>query len=570
MAVSGRKSSDFSGSISKGSAEDFDHKCEPCLAIGQQIEANGFCVDCQEYLCKNCFAYHQRIKATKNHQLLDKGSMGKHTMQRKDSVVCTEKCALHGNKTIEFFCTQHDSLGCTVCITMNHRACKIDYIPDKCTGIGDTEEYRETMGKLEQKIKDLDKVMKRVNVEDKGIDTCHDKALQEIIKFRKEINDHLDQLQRKIQADIDKKKSADKQKVQEIIKICSNISTDISKLQSNLKDSKASQQHGQLYIYIKQAQSKLKSDEFRKAKESLAQTCTQYRFERSKDLENAISRQEIFGQLSDPTNVITPKKNKTNFKLRYKDDINACTKSDKNDCYITGCAVLSSQKIVLADEDNCKLKVVDRQSKVVIEEKTLDSVPRDITVLPQDQIAVTMPNSGEIYIMSTAGKLSIVRKIPVTGECRGITYHQDHLYVICWDPHCVRILDIQCNVQNTIYLNNEVFSYPNYIVFNEDSRLIYISDLMTENVVNITLQGDVSAVYKNKDVRTPFGMLMLEDGSLLVCYTSIGTIHRISGDFKQSQTMIDGLTKPWCICYNHHLQEVYIGGKSQLKVFSLQ
>ncbi|XP_053383696.1 E3 ubiquitin/ISG15 ligase TRIM25-like [Mercenaria mercenaria] len=538
MAVSGRKSSDFSGSVSKGSAEDFDHECEPCLAIGQQIEAHGFCVDCQEYLCKNCFAYHQRIKATKNHQLLDKWSTGKHTSQRKDSVMCTEKCTLHGNKTIEFFCTQHDSLGCTVCITLNHRACKIDYIPDKCAGIGDTKEYRETMRNLEQKMKELDEVTKRANVEDKEIDTCHDKALQEIIKFRKEINDHLDQLQRKIQADIDKKKSADKQKVQEVIKICSNISTDISKLKSNLQDSKSSQQHGQLYINIKQAQSKLMSDEIQKAEKSLAQTKTQYIFERSKDLENAISRQEIFGKLSDPTNLVTPKKKKPVDKLTYKDDINVRIKSDQNDCYITGCAVLSSHKIVLADENNSKLKVVDRQSKVVIEEKSLDSKPWDITVLPQDQIAVTMPNRREIYLMSTASKLSIIH--------------------------------IQGNVQNTISLNNKVFDSPHYIVFNEDSRLIYISNYLTHNVVSITLQGDVSAVYEYKDVRKPLGMLMLEDGSLLVCCMFTGIIHRISGDLKQGQTMIDGLTFPRSICYNRHLQEVYIGCENQLKVFSLQ
>ncbi|XP_053391788.1 uncharacterized protein LOC128554543 [Mercenaria mercenaria] len=566
MAVSGRKSSDFRDSISKGSAEDFDHSCEPCLVIGKHVEAHGFCVECQKYLCNNCYAYHKQIKATKSHQLLDKKSMGQHALQRKDSAVCNEKCPLHGNEIIKFFCTNHEYLGCTDCITLNHRACQIDYIPDKYAGIGDTEEYRETMKKLEQKIKEFDEVMKRANVEDKEIDTCYDKALQEIIKFRKEIDDHLDQLQMKIQADIDKKKSADKQNLQEVIKICSNISTDISKLKSNLQDSKSSQQHGQLYINIKQVQSKLKSDEVKKAEETLAQTYTQYRFERSKDLENVISKQKILGTFS----LVTPKKKKTIDKLTYDDDINVRTKSDKRDYCISGCALLSSHKIVLADEDNSKLKVVDRQSKVVIEEKSLDSGPWDVTVLPQDQIAVTMPDSNEIYIMSTAGKLSIIRKIPVTGECRGITYHQDRLYVICWDPRCVRILDIQGNVQNTISLNNKVFRSPNYIVFNEDSRLIYISDVWTHNVVSITLQGDVSAVYENKDVTRPLGMLMFEDGSLLVCCRDSGIIHRISGDLKQGQAMIDGLTYSLSICYNRQQQKVYIGGKNQLKVFSVQ
>ncbi|XP_053389506.1 uncharacterized protein LOC128552483 [Mercenaria mercenaria] len=510
-------------------------------------------------------------KPQKVTNFLTKRAWAKKTIQRKDSAVCTEKCTRHGNKTIEFFCTQHDSLGCTVCITLNHRACKIDYIPDKCAGIGDTEEYRETMKKLEQKIKELHEVMKRANVEDKEIDSCHDKALQEIVKFRKEINDHLDKSQRKIQAAIDKKKSADKQKAQEVIKICSNNYTEICKLKSNLQDSKASQQHGQLYINIKQAQSNLTSDEVQKAEESLAQTKTQYIFERSKQLENVISKKGIFGKLSDPTSLVTPKKKKTIDKLPFKDDINVRTESDENDCEISGCVVFTSHKIVLADQINSKLKVVDRKSKVVVEEMSLDCRPGDITLLSQDQIAVTMPFSKVIYIMSTAGKLSVIRKIPVTGECRGITYHQDRLYVVCDKPNCVRVLDIQGNIHNTIFLSDKVFDSPNYIAFNEDSKLIYISDF-SDSVASITLQGDVCAVYKNKDVRKPLGMLMLADGSLLVCCCDTGIIHRISGDLTQGQTMVNGRSMwcPWFICYNHYQKEVYISDGNQLNVFSLQ
>ncbi|XP_053391556.1 E3 ubiquitin-protein ligase TRIM33-like [Mercenaria mercenaria] len=141
MAVSGRKVADFQGSLSKGSAEDFDHRCEPCLAIGQQIEAHGFCVDCQEHLCKNCFAYHQRLKANKHHQLVNKDNMAKHAVS-KESDKCTEKCQVHKKEVIKFFCPKHEALGCNDCIVLNHRACDIDYIPDKCAGIGDSAEFR--------------------------------------------------------------------------------------------------------------------------------------------------------------------------------------------------------------------------------------------------------------------------------------------------------------------------------------------------------------------------------------------------------------------------------------------
>ncbi|XP_053383731.1 E3 ubiquitin-protein ligase TRIM33-like [Mercenaria mercenaria] len=168
MAVSGRKVSDFRGSVSKSSAEDFDHSCEPCLAIGQYVEAHGFCVDYQEYLCNTCFAYHQRTKASKHHQLLDKGNIDKHTIHSKSSTVCTEKCPIHKNELIKFFCTNHEFLGCTDCITLNHRTCKIDFIPDKCVGIGDSNEYRETMRELDRKMKDMDTLIKKAALQGGG------------------------------------------------------------------------------------------------------------------------------------------------------------------------------------------------------------------------------------------------------------------------------------------------------------------------------------------------------------------------------------------------------------------
>ncbi|XP_053384929.1 uncharacterized protein LOC123536960 [Mercenaria mercenaria] len=571
MAVSGRKLPNFQGSILLGSAEDFDHSCQPCLTIGQHVGAHGFCVECQEYLCKTCFECHKRTKASRNHQLLDKENVGKHASTSKDSDECTEKCSVHKKEIIKFFCPTHKALGCNDCIILDHRTCKIDYIPDKCADIGDSEEYRDIMKKLSEKMKDAEDIMKKAEVRDKEIDNCHAGIIKEILNFRKEINERLDQLQQKIQKDADKKKSNDKIIIKMVLDECANISSDIKKLQSSLQADKSSRQNGQLYINIKRAESKLKSEEVRKADENLAKTNIQYSFERNTDLENMLSKQSVFGTLNLSASFVTSTKKKQIKTLTHKEYINVKTKSDSDIyyCYITGCAILPSNKLVLADNNQCKLKVVDRQSKAVIEEKKLGSSPWDIAVLSQDQIAVTVPGNKEILIMKTVGKLSTVRKIPVKCECDGIFYHQDHLYTHCKNPNSVLVLDTQGNVQNTISLNNGIFKYPEHIVVSEDSRHIYISDYDSNCVVSITLQGDVSAVYKHENLRGPLGMVMLDDGSLLVCCYRNDTIHHISGDLKQGKIMIDRLADPWSICYSHHHDEVYIGCQNdQLKVYS--
>ncbi|XP_045174587.2 uncharacterized protein LOC123535892 [Mercenaria mercenaria] len=569
MAVSGRKVADFQGSISKGSAEDFDHRCEPCLAIGQQIEAHGFCVDCQEHLCMNCFAYHQRLKANKHHHLVNKDNMAKHAFS-KESDECTEKCQVHKKEVIKFFCPKHEALGCNDCIVLNHKACDIDYIPDKCAGIGDSAEFRELLRQLGQKVNEADDIIKQASRREKELDSCHDRLLNEISMLRKEINDRLDQLQKQIQTDADKKKFTDKQMVNKVLVTCTTTSSDFKELQSRLQDYKASRQNGQLYITIKQAKSKLKSDEIKEAGRSLEKTNMQYTFEQNQDLKNMLSRQNALGKLTMSSSLVTTKGRKSVDKLTRKENISIKTMSDQTRCWVTACVVLPSNKIVAADFNNEKLKVVDIKNKVVIEETTLSSKPWGIAVMPQDHIAVTMPHKKESLIMTTAGKLSTVRKFPVKVDCRGIDYHQGHLYIVSNYLKCVYVTDTQGNVQNTIKLDDKIFDIPYYLLLSKDLRHIFISDVGRHSVISITLQGDISAEYKNKDFKDPRGMMMLDDGSLLVCcYRANGSIHRISSDLKQCHTMMNGLSLPYTLCYNHDQHEVYVGCfEDQMIVFS--
>ncbi|XP_053390556.1 uncharacterized protein LOC128553434 [Mercenaria mercenaria] len=568
MAVSGRKFSNFQGSISKVSAEDFEHRCEPCLAIGQQIEAHGFCVDCQEYLCKNCFAYHQRIKVTKHHHLVNKDNMTKHSVIKAESDECTEKCQVHKKEVIKFFCPKHEALGCNDCIVLNHRACDIDYIPDKCAGIGDSAEFREVLWELDQKVNEVEDVIKQASHREKELNSFHDKLLKEITTFCKELNDRLDQLQKQIQTDADRKKSTDKQTVKNVLETCTNISSDIKQLQSRLQDYKASQQNGQLYITMKQAKSKLKSDEIKEADRSLEKTNMQYTFEQNQGLVNMLSRQNAIGKLA-LSSLVTSKERKPIETLTKKINIEITTKSDQYLCLITGCVVLSSYRLLVADNHNAKLKVVDIKNKAVIEETTLSSKPWDIAVLPQDHIAVTMLKTEEILIMTTSGKLSTVHKFPFKGACGGIAYHQGHLYIVCSDPNGVFITDTQGYVQNKVLLDNKRFRFPSYLLLSKNKKHIFISVYGSNSVVSIALQG-ISAEYENKDFKSPVGMMMLDDGSLMVCCSGDnGSIHCISSDLKQGNTMIEDLSYPFSMCYNRDQHEVYVGGNiNQMIVLS--
>ena len=53
-----------------GSDQTFEHECSSCQYDGATVEATGYCVDCTEYLCDTCIAFHKRSRASRGHTVL--------------------------------------------------------------------------------------------------------------------------------------------------------------------------------------------------------------------------------------------------------------------------------------------------------------------------------------------------------------------------------------------------------------------------------------------------------------------------------------------------------------------
>jgi hypothetical protein len=131
----------------------------------------------------------------------------------------------------------------------------------------------------------------------------------------------------------------------------------------------------------------------------------------------------VFGEIVDHSRNESTKVTNTVDRLIGKEDVNVKTSSDEKDCDITGCAVLNTNKLVLADRNNKKIKLISIEKKVVQEEKALNSSPFDIAVMSQNQFAVTMSGSNKIVVMTTDDKLSCVRSIKVDRVCYCIDYN---------------------------------------------------------------------------------------------------------------------------------------------------
>lgn len=239
------------------------------------------------------------------------------------------------------------------------------------------------------------------------------------------------------------------------------------------------------------------------------------------------------------------------------------TMSDLKNCFITDCTVISGDRLLLADSSNDKLKVVNIDTHSVVDEMKLGTYPWDITVLSQDQAAVTLPDKQEILILGTTGKLSKIRTLQVGRRCLGIVYQEDHLYVVCHDPNSLLMLDMQRDIPKNIKpkaILDQTFSEPSYIAVGKNGQTLYITDWQLDLVASLSLQGKVTGVYRHNELQRPYGMDVLEDGSLLVCCAGTDTIHHVSADLKQGRTLMTGILGAQSICYHAGNCQIYVCG----------
>jgi hypothetical protein len=324
---------------------------------------------------------------------------------------------------------------------------------------------------------------------------------------------------------------------------------------------------------MKRAESTLKSDELIDAEQTLLHTNIHYSFQRNSELETLLCAKMVFGEVVDHSGHEPSKMTKTVDHLIWKENINVKTLSDKANCDISGCAVLYTKELVLADYNNHKVKLISKENRLVQQEKALDSNPFDIAVMSQDQFAVTMPLNHEIVVMTTDDKLSCVRSIKVDRPCYGIDFNQDRLYVACSYPPSMIVLNTQGDILNDIPLKYRSDYVIPYIAVGKDSKLLYTSDYDNNSIVSVSLQGKVTATYKHTGLSGQRAMLMLDDGSLLVCCYN-GTIHKVKGDLKHGKIMYKGEDGDLLqsICHSSRYAEIYVGcnGDDELKILNTQ
>ncbi|XP_045187709.2 uncharacterized protein LOC123545453 [Mercenaria mercenaria] len=427
---------DFSRSVVGGSDEVKDILCEPCEQDGRRTEATSYCVDCSEYLCGQCYRNHKLFKAFRNHVLQDKSNMP-HTVTGinvKDS--CLTKCDLHSDKVIEYLCRSCDRLGCTTCITLDHRQCeKVEHIPKIVKAPNISQDFQIILQKvdiLSQQVQDKKSTLKSMSG---TTDNMRKMAKKELNNQRAEINKFFDELEKEMDKKIDEMHISNTAVVTAASKTYDTINEDLADFKTKITTKQKAGQHSEAYITMKlsvtdidaverkcqnmEAGSKilkyklLPSSQVKDMKKNVTEICrleTETLF-LDQSVTQATGKQQLQitkfpAKIQDTTKKTTKRPDLSTLKSpRLNTEINVRTTNDKTCPYVIGVTMIHEHYIVVADDNN-SIKVIDIRNKKVTSEIITGEKMWNVTTVEKCKIAATFTHKIQFLTVSKSGLLS--------------------------------------------------------------------------------------------------------------------------------------------------------------------
>ncbi|XP_075711775.1 transcription intermediary factor 1-alpha isoform X3 [Rhinoderma darwinii] len=99
---------------------------QACTSCEDNAEARGFCVECVEWLCKNCVQAHQRVKFTKDHTVRQKEEVPPVGANSQRPVFCP----FHKKEQLKLYCETCDKLTCRDCQLQEHKEHRYQFIEE--------------------------------------------------------------------------------------------------------------------------------------------------------------------------------------------------------------------------------------------------------------------------------------------------------------------------------------------------------------------------------------------------------------------------------------------------------
>jgi len=178
-------------------------------------------------------------------------------------------------------------------------------------------------------------------------------------------------------------------------------------------------------------------------------------------------------------------------------------------------ALLTSDRLVVGDYSNQSVKLVDVVQDKVLHQLEVDGNPLSVCSLPGNRAAVAL--NKPILILDCDNQLSIVNRITVRADLRGLAYSNGHLIVL-YIYGKIEKLHINGGVvrQNNLKTSTLYNYQPLSVMTESNVTSIYVCDDNNSRILRLDEDLQVQRVYPSQDGAEPWGVLAVGENQLLV------------------------------------------------------
>ncbi|XP_060551106.1 uncharacterized protein LOC132712708 isoform X2 [Ruditapes philippinarum] len=492
-------------SLKDGSDADFEFTCTPCSKDNIREEADKYCPECQEYLCKTCTRYHSRLKASQEHKLLDKNDANRVLHVKKT------KCQYHADRDIEMYCKTHDMVYCTMCIATEHRSCngvnKIEDLSKQCVTQTEIQALLDETKNAHDTVKSLTvKQKQNLTAIDKQNEACEEKLDDTETK----LVEHIRKLKRETAKCLNNKYSTLKEDLVSSISVSGRTAEDLKQTteQLHMIDSLNLEQQ---FVRMKLMKKTVK-DANTFITEVTAEGTKFIDFTVNKELAD-ITQVNSIGDVT--TGIVDEQIVKQRqYKIKSTKKINVKLSNDNLNCYISDICILPDGTILLTDCFNTKVKRLNTNNSV--ENVYFDARPTSICCVSNSEVAVKL-NNMKIQFFSIGSPLSKGKTIDI------INGGQFGLTMCCGD--------LWSSVLNGVNVYSTSSKLVKSIDKDQNGKSIFKSNVQhmaaTSDIVVVTDRSD-GAVCLNKDgtvirelrdsrLKDTRGACIADDGTVFLC-----------------------------------------------------
>ncbi|CAG2206098.1 unnamed protein product [Mytilus edulis] len=531
--------------------------CGPCTRMDKSAAAVKFCTDCEDPLCADCVTIHKAIKALALHHLIDE------KVQVDKAFNIKRICSDHPDMSLEFYCSNHESLCCRTCSVNTHRTCgKILPIDVAARGIKTSVMLNDVTADLKALLKTAE-LLREDRVKNKeNIGKAKATTLQKIAEFKLKLIQELNALEKKLMTEIDvTEKKVTKTAESELsdIEIRHKVIVDISEQFEFLTKHGSESQILMLLNTIRVDIAK-QENEFQNL--IPAYECIDFNFKASgiKSALNSLGSLEIKAvpcsiahKPSKHTQAqIPPDYDKMPTKFKLKNEFKVPYSNGR----IASMVVTNDNRLLLCfSGDKSKALSIWSETGDHIQDCALAGTAWGIAIIPgTNEAVVTLPSLHSIQFVNIASMVpGKVMKVP--DQCFGVTVIKD--MIVLGGMGKVYFLSMTGSLKKTFNVGSDYL----YSLKTSKMDMIYCCEADNDALHCIDISGTVIFSYKSPSLNGPIDMAFDGKENLYISTWRSNKVYRLSPDGKLIDILLkkeDGLNEPYGIAFNNNYTKLYI------------